>query len=65
MAHCSTSVGFRPKPRRQLKEVQDEDDCALITNSSQDLQAILAVAVKAYSRMDLAMNTSLSEFLSQ
>lgn len=51
--------------RERVLELQYADDCALVAHSPQDLQAILAVVVKAYSRMGLSVNTTKTEVVCQ
>ena len=51
--------------RVRVLELQYADDCALVAHSPQDLQSILAVVVKAYSRMGLSVNTTNTEVVCQ
>ena len=51
--------------RERVIELQYADDCALIAHSPQDLQSVLAAAVRAYSRMGLTINTTKTEVVCQ
>ena len=51
--------------KERITELQYADDCALVSHSPQDLQAVLAAAVRAYSRMGLTVNTSKTEVVCQ
>lgn len=51
--------------RVRVLELQYTDDCALVAHSPQDLQSILAVAVRAYSRMGLSVNIIKTEVVYQ
>ncbi len=51
--------------REWFVRLQYTDDYALVTHSPQDLQSILTVAVKAYSRMGLSANITKTEVVCQ
>ncbi|CAJ1081245.1 LOW QUALITY PROTEIN: uncharacterized protein LOC117545945 [Xyrichtys novacula] len=51
--------------RERVLELQYAVNCALVAHSPQDLQSILAVIVKAYSRMGLSVNTTKTEVVCQ
>lgn len=48
-----------------IVELQYVDDCAFVAYTSRDLQATLTVALKAYSRLGLTVNTAKIEALCQ
>ncbi len=49
----------------QVPELQYADDCAFVAHTPEDLQTVLAVAVRAYSRMGLTVNTTKTEVVCQ
>lgn len=61
--HCTWTT--TKLQRERVIELQYADDCALVSHSPQDLQSVLAAAVRAYSRMGLTVNTSKTEVVCQ
>ena len=51
--------------REQILELQYADDCALVANSPEELQAILTAAVQTYSRMGMSVNINKTEVVCQ
>lgn len=49
----------------RILERQYADDCALVSHTPEDLQAVLDAAVKAYCRMGLTINTNKTEVVCQ
>ncbi len=51
--------------REHVLELQYADDCAFVAHTPEDLQTVLDVAVRAYSRMGLTVNTTKTEVVCQ
>ncbi len=51
--------------REHILELQYADDCAFVAHTTEDLRTVLDVAVRAYSRMGLTVNTTKTEVVCQ
>ncbi len=51
--------------REHVLELQYADDCVFVAHTPEDLQTVLDVAVRAYSRMGLTVNTTKTEVVCQ
>ncbi|XP_016110934.1 small G protein signaling modulator 1-like [Sinocyclocheilus grahami] len=51
--------------RERVLELQYSDDCAFVAHTPEDLQTVLVVAVRAYSRIELTVNSTKTEVVCQ